>query len=263
MLKYVLYFLIGSGLIASITLIAERASPRLAGILMALPTITFFSLLFMALEHGVEFAGSAAMWNPLGIVADVVFLELFVLGTRISTGNRALIIALLLAFAGYFSGIFLLRFLPLENGFQALALLWLSCIAAYISFRKLADIKFDSRAIASWQQILFRGSFGGIVISGVIFLGDVAGSLWGGIFSSFPGTITPVLILLYSSHGREMTDSVIRDSPIGLAGTGLYSCMIWLLYPVGEILSGTLGAILILIAFLLTISFFRTYFEQQ
>ncbi len=254
MLRYVLYFLTGSGLIAGIILVAERRSPRLAGILMALPTITFISLLFMALEHDAEFASKAAIWNPVGIVADVIFLGMFAFGTRISRGASGLLIAFALAFLGYFTAIFLLRWLPISSGFQALALLWIACIAAYILFRRLAACEFERRVTAGWQEVLLRGVFGGSVVSGVIFLGDNAGPLWGGIFSSFPGTITPVLMLLYLSHGMEMTDSVIRDSPIGLAGTGLYSCMVWVLYPVGGVFSGTIGAILILIIFLSALS---------
>lgn len=257
MIRYVLYFLTGSGLIAGITLIAERNSPRLAGILMALPTITFISLLIMALEYGAEFASKAAVWNPVGIVADVIFLGMFAFGTRISHGKGGLITALALAFSGYFISIFLLRWLPISSGFQALAMLWIACIAAYISFRKLAALNFDRRDFTGWLGLLLRGVFGGIVVSGIIFLGDIAGPLWGGIFSSFPGTMTPVLILLYLSHGIEMTDSVIRDSPVGLAGTGLYSCTVWLLYPAGGVFLGTLGAFLILLAFLFAIASLR------
>ncbi|MEM2933955.1 MAG: hypothetical protein QXQ02_00425 [Halobacteria archaeon] len=261
MFKYIFYFLLGNALIASITIIAERNSPRVAGILMTLPTITFLSLLLIAIEQGVEFASSAAMWNPIGLVADVIFLGIFALGTRIS---RSLVISLFLAFTSYFTSILLLRSLPIANGFQALALLWLSCAAAYISFRKLNARKFQQLR-ASWKQILFRGSFGGIVITSIILLSDIASAKWSGIFSAFPGTITPVLIVLYLSYGREMTDSVIRDSPLGLIGTGLYAFTIWLLYPRENLPlpSSTFIAFLILIAYLLVISLLRYYFEQQ
>jgi hypothetical protein len=257
MLKYLLYFLAGSGLIASITIIAERNSPRLAGILMALPTITFLSLLLIAIDRGMQFASSAAMWNPIGLIADVIFLGLFALSTRIL---HSLAISLLLAFTSYFTSILLLKSLAIANGYEALAILWLSCLAAFILFRRLPAKKFK-RVKASWKQFLFRGSFGGIVITSIVFLSDIASAIWSGIFSAFPGTITPVLIVLYLSYGREMTDSLIRDSPLGLAGTGLYSFMVWLLYPSGDLILSTLAALLVLIAFLLAIS--RLSLEQQ
>jgi hypothetical protein len=53
---------------------------------------------------------------------------------------------------------------------------------------------------------------------------DSAGYLWGGLFSSFPGTITPVLVFLHLKNGKEMSYTVIKSSPIGLSATGLYSC---------------------------------------
>lgn len=78
-LKYLLYFISGSILIASITIIAEKKSPKIAGILMSLPVITFLSLIFMAISQGVGFAGRAALWNPIGAVADLVYIWVFLL----------------------------------------------------------------------------------------------------------------------------------------------------------------------------------------
>ncbi|MEM2925291.1 MAG: hypothetical protein QXJ68_06335 [Methanocellales archaeon] len=259
-IKYIIYFLAGAGLITCITTIAEKNSPRIAGILMTLPTITFLSLLLIAMEQGLEYASKAAMWNPIGLIADVIFLGMFALSTRVS---RSLVISLFLAFASYFTSIFLLRSLSIANGFQALALLWLSCTAAYVQFRKLNARKFKGVGV-SWRQILFRGGFGGVVITSIVLLSDISSAKWSGIFSAFPGTITPVLIVLYHRYGREMTDAVIRDSPLGLAATGLYSFTIWLLYPRENLPLpwSTLIAFLILIAFLLIISILRSRFEQ-
>jgi hypothetical protein len=51
-LKYLIYFLSGSLLITAITLIAEKKSQKVAGILMCLPVITFLSLLFLGIFGG-------------------------------------------------------------------------------------------------------------------------------------------------------------------------------------------------------------------
>jgi hypothetical protein len=65
-LKYLIYFLSGSILITAITLVAEKRSQKIAGILMCLPVISFLSLLFIGISQGAEFAGRAAVWNPIG-----------------------------------------------------------------------------------------------------------------------------------------------------------------------------------------------------
>ncbi len=63
-------------------------------------------------------------------------------------------------------------------------------------------------------------------MAAVVILGDTFGYLWGGLLSSFPGTITPVLVLLHLKNGKDMSYGVIKSAPIGLSGTGLYSCMV-------------------------------------
>ena len=82
-IKYLVYFISGSILITLITIIAEKKSPKIAGILMCLPVITFLSLLFMAVSQGVDFSGKAALWNPIGAIADIIFMTLFAIGIKI------------------------------------------------------------------------------------------------------------------------------------------------------------------------------------
>ncbi len=82
-LKYLIYFLSGSILITAITLVAEKRSQKIAGILMCLPVITFISLLFLGVSQGAEFASMAAVWNPIGAVADLVYIGLFAIGINL------------------------------------------------------------------------------------------------------------------------------------------------------------------------------------
>src|SRR5574341_1483732 len=82
-LKYLIYFISGSILITAITVIAEKKSPKVAGILMSLPVITFLSLLFLAVSQGVDFASKAAVWNPIGAMADLVYMCLFLVGVNL------------------------------------------------------------------------------------------------------------------------------------------------------------------------------------
>lgn len=186
-LKYLIYFLSGSILITAITLVAEKRSRKIAGILMCLP----------------EYIGKT---NTL---SD---------GTKRSI---EILSGLLSGFAGYFLCIAVLSQLPITSGWVSLFALW---------------------------------------VAAVVVLGDSFGYLWGGLFSSFPGTITPVLVLLHLKNGKSIISGVIKSSPIGLSATGLYSCMVWLLYPMYGIIAGTFASYLAVIGFL-SVIFFRSWLK--
>jgi len=268
-LKYFVYFISGSILIASITVIAEKKSPRIAGILMSLPVITFLSLIFMAVSHGVDFAGKAALWNPIGAIADLIYMGFFAAGLKIpeyidikqngknrnGTSDRIkeVCYGLITGFAGYFVSILVLSKLSISSGWFSLIFLWIAAIISYKIFRRFPDMKIAPKKIVSSKDILSRCLFGGSAVAAIVILGDSAGYLWGGLFSSFPGTITPVLVLLHLRNGKEMSFTVIKSSPIGLSATGFYSCMVWLFYPLYGILIGTVVSYAAVLGFLFVI----------
>ncbi|HIH44542.1 MAG TPA: hypothetical protein HA257_05550 [Candidatus Methanoperedenaceae archaeon] len=263
-LKYYIYFISGSALITLITVIAEKKSPRTAGLLMSLPVITFLSLLFMALSQGAWFGSRAAVWNPIGAIADLVYMGLFVTGAaipgltgRVRTGPRRsleILAGLLLGFSGYFLSIMLLSGFTVTDGWVSLGTLWVAAFIAHRLFGKLEDADMQKSGTAPLRELAVRALFGGCTVAFVVIIGDSAGFMWGGIFSSFPGTITPVLVILHLKYGKLMSQSVIKSAPLGLCATGLYSIMVWLTYPEYGIAAGTLVAYASVAVFLLTIS---------
>ncbi len=271
-LKYLIYFISGSILITSVTIIAEKKSPKIAGIMMSLPVITFLSLLFMAISQGADFSSKAAVWNPIGAIADLVYMGLFAVGIGLpgyiqrNAGRKEskygknekiieIIAGLLVGFTGYLLFILISSKFRVSSGWISLAYLWSSAIIFYVLFKRLKEIKFEKPKLVSAKEIIFRGLFGGGVVAAVVILGDSAGHMWGGLFSSFPGTITPVLVLLHLKNGKDMSCCVIKSAPIGLSGTGLYSCMVWLFYPVYGIIMGTLVSYLAVFVFLFALFF--------
>lgn len=262
-LKYLFYFLSGSLLITAITLVAEKKSQKAAGILMCLPVITFLSLLFLGFSQGTGFASRAAVWNPIGAIADLLYLGLFVIGINIpeyagmiKTGTSGknktieLFCGLLFGFTGYFTSVLIFSEFTINSGWISLLLLWTAAIIFYVIFKGLKEKNVNKPKIVSGSDLVFRGFFGGSAVAAVVILGDSFGYLWGGLFSSFPATITPVLILLHMRNGKDIIPGVIKSSPIGLSATGLYSCMIWLLYPAYGIIAGTLASYAAVIIFL-------------
>lgn len=262
-LKYPVYFLSGSLLITAITLIAEKKSQKVAGILMCLPVITFLSLIFLGISQGTDFASRAAVWNPIGAIADLVYLGFFAIGINIPGYTAAarnesirrkkiveLLCGLFFGFTGYFISILIFSGFTINSGWISLFLLWAAAIIFYVIFKRLKEKTVDKPKLVSAGDLVFRGIFGGSAVAAVVILGDSFGYLWGGLFSSFPATITPVLVLLHMRNGKDIISGVIKSSPIGLSATGLYSCMVWLLYPLYGIITGTLASYIAVFVFL-------------
>ncbi len=135
-IEYLIYFISGSTLITAITLIAEKKSPKIAGILMSLPVITVLSLLFLALVQGADFSSRAAVWNPVGAIADLAYMGLFAVGISMpeylgknkyeNVRNKMiveLLFGLLFGFTGYFILIFISSRFSVTNGFVSLGAL--------------------------------------------------------------------------------------------------------------------------------------------
>jgi hypothetical protein len=113
--------------------------------------------------------------------------------------------------------------LPITSGWVSLFALWAAAVIFYILFKRLKENYTGKLKSVSANDIIFRAIFGGAVVAAVVILGDSFGYIWGGLFSSFPGTITPVLVLLHLKNGKGIISGVIKSAPIGLSATGLYS----------------------------------------
>jgi hypothetical protein len=118
---------------------------------MSLPVITFLSLLFIAVSQGVNFSSKAALWNPIGAIADLVYMGLFAAGIKIpgyleqgkqkvaytykndNYGKiKEIIFGLLIGFAGYFVTIIVLSKFPVNNGWVSLISLWIASVIFYL-----------------------------------------------------------------------------------------------------------------------------------
>lgn len=172
-----------------------------------------------------------------------------------------LLCGLLFGFTGYFISILIFSGFTINSGWISLISLWAAAVVFYVIFKGLKEKTVDKPRIVSGGDLIFRGIFGGSAVAAVVILGDSFGYLWSGLFSSFPATITPVLVLLHMRNGRDIISGVIKSSPVGLSATGLYSCMIWLMYPVYGIVTGTIMSYIAVIVFLYVIFYGEKLFQ--
>ena len=231
--------LAGGAIVLIVTALAERAGPRVAGVLMAFPTMTAINLHFIGLSHDVTFAAESATWNPVGLTADVFFVLAYVLCCRLAVGNSRrteVAISLIGALVVLVTAVWTLETIAPATLPGRLALLALSIGLLMVLTRNIPEVSIPSGARGA---LIPRALFAGLVVAGVTLAADTLGPAWGGLLSAFPGTILPVLVLLHLAHGHEVTDSVVKHSWSGFSSTGVYAFLIVNLYPIWGVWIGT------------------------
>ena len=92
----------------SLSYIAEKVSPKVSGILSGLPVGSSITLVFFAIENGVDYVTKVALYNIHGLFAALAFS----IGYYISTfykGKFEIFLSLLISFISYLIIAFILN----------------------------------------------------------------------------------------------------------------------------------------------------------
>jgi hypothetical protein len=89
------------------------------------------------------------------------------------------------------------------------------------------------------KKIATRGIIAGIIISISILLSNI-GSIYSGIFSVFPAIIISTMIISYKEYGPDFTSGLAKSMIIGISSVTVYASFIHFLYPIYDIIFGSL-----------------------
>ena len=216
-----------------LSVIAERGGPRLAGILAGYPAGSAISLFFIGLEVGPDFAGQSAMYNVAGMVALQTFLLIYYLVTaRIPAQNRwgAILAGVSAATAGFLAAAALLRLINLPPWAGA-GLTALAIPAFHSLFRRIGNSAIRQRVQLGPRVLLFRASISAGVVVVITGVAGLVGPQWAGLFSAFPATVLPLVLILHHTYGVEHAHTVIKNVPLGLWSLVMYSITVSYAYP--------------------------------
>ena len=145
-----------------LSLVAERVSPRIAGILAGYPLGGATALFFIGLEMGPEFASNSALYTLIGLVATQSFVYVYFRATL--TFKRFNILASsILAAAGYFIVIWLLHFIR-PGKFLAVMIPVASVFLFVYLFKKIKNITIQNKVKLAPGVLFFRAFLAAISI---------------------------------------------------------------------------------------------------
>jgi hypothetical protein len=228
-------------MVVLLSLFAEVVSPRFAGIFSGYPLGAAISLFFMGFEISPAFASQSALYTSVGLVATQVFAYSYYrasLAARKRGRGLDLLLAPLGSLAGYFAAAAILRMLSVSLATAAFLPILFILVFIYL-FRDVENIKIEQRVSLSSKSLLFRSVFAAGAIVLITSTAKVVGPRWAGLFSAFPITMLPLVVIIHFTYGPQQVYSILKNVPRGLGSLVIYSLAVFFFYPGYGIYGGT------------------------
>jgi len=233
---FVIKFIVTTAIVLILSFVAEHVSPKWAGILSGFPTGSAITLHFYGLENGLEFAGRSAIYNMVGLVAMQSFIFSYYIG-GLAVGRFKVLVSICFAILGYATAIILLSRLTVTP-LLALAIPIVSFPIFRIAFRKIGQSLIVDRIALTWKVILGRAGLAALTICLITGIAKIVGPAWAGLFSAFPTTLFPLILIIHLSYGERYAHSIIKHVPEGLGSLLAYSLILYLSYPTLSLYAG-------------------------
>ena len=194
--------------------LGSRFGPRWGGMLLALPCFTAVVLLFLGLEQGAEFAGTAAQLGLFGLMGAVVFSMTFAIVQRYCSRLELVLAAALAAYL--LAGTTAMWTVPK----QFLPIL-VSCTIVVIgtsvvtSFLPTAESPVAKTGGSPVRSLVLRSVIPAVAIVVITHLAGCVDHSLVGLLSSFPATFFSVLIVTHLEESPQAAQEMARCFPKG------------------------------------------------
>ncbi|MBX3732403.1 MAG: hypothetical protein KF791_07380 [Verrucomicrobiae bacterium] len=236
--------LVGGGLIATCSLVAERAGPDLGGLIAGLPSTLMVSLLFVGLGESPEAAARETTFIPLALGVNC-----FMMGAFGFLAPRGLPIALGVSLATWIGLAALAALFPPRNLAISLTLQAVFVGLGFLLTKHTGGEAPAGASHCSGLQILFRGLFGGSIVATSVLLSHIGGPLVGGVASAFPAIGISSLVIVSNSRGIQFATALLRPTMVSTCVTMLgYVLAVRYAYPALGLWTGTAVALTVSLA---------------
>ena len=221
-----------------LSLLAEYVNPKVSGIISGIPTGTAIILFFYALEQGTDFASQSSLFNLVGMLSMQVFIYLY-FRASIRNGKMNIFFSSLIATMGYLIIIFLLKQVQF-NLVTALIIPLISIPLFTYLFKKIDNTTIKNKVKLGPKILFVRAIVASLVILLVTSIAQLVGPKWAGLFSAFPTTLFPLILIIHDAYGKEHVHTIIKNVPKGQWSMVLYVISVFFLYPLLGVYLGTL-----------------------
>jgi hypothetical protein len=245
-IQIVTSFIVGGVGVAFLSFIAERASSRTAGIVLAFPSTGALGYFFLAWALSPEAVAAVvpATFIPLGLTAMFpVFYTASAEALSPHLKRKGYQVAISFALSTICWLVLALpaalyKFSDLALGMIGYILLVL--IADFLLHRG-RHTKAPALSYTTGQKI-GRAAFVGLIIVVVLVLGKTLDIVWGGVFAMFPAAFSSTLMLLHWYYDAKSVSAAAQNAPIGSLSICVYSIAVMFVFPKFGFILGTVLA---------------------
>ncbi|MGE4579460.1 MAG: hypothetical protein AB7F21_07965 [Desulfuromonadales bacterium] len=235
--------------VVGLSLVAERVSPRVAGVLSGYPLGTAIALFFIGLENGRDFAAQGAVYTVVGLSASLVLVHVYYVVSA-SVIRHARLFSAVAAVAAFLLAAALLHRLDFSLGSGLLFTLTVTAFYAW-RFRRLKNVRVTTAVRFTRWVLLLRGLAAASIVLLITGLARLIGPDAAGILSAFPITLFPFLLIIHLTYGKEPVHTIIKNYPFGLGALITYALSVSFTYPSFGVAWGTLSSFLAATLYLL------------
>jgi uncharacterized membrane protein (GlpM family) len=247
-------FFAGGLFITLLSLIAEKTSHHISGIIMMFPTTLVLGFFFLGFTTSAKHVSAVipATLIPLGLVAFSSVIYIYsstFFAAHIKNKISQIFFSLLTSAVIWFILASPFAIYKFSNAVAGIVGFFIIITATHcILHSKNYDFDF-TRPVYTKIQILIRAVFTGTIIATVVLLGKTLNPFWGGIFTMFPAATFSTLMVLHFYYPPTQLSYFMKNAPLGAVSLFVYAIAVMLLFPKMGIYAGTLVAYCISLAF--------------
>ena len=240
--------------------VAERLSPRHAGLLAGFPLGTAIALYFFGWQQGTEFAAQSAIYTLPGLSAAICLAWGYQQVIQRLPKLTFLPLAIIAGLSCFLLTALTLQQLPQHRGINLLVVVF-----AILLFRTLLK-SIPERQITQqptgvwankWFTLLFRAGIATTSILLITGLAELLGPQRAGLLAAFPVSFFPLMLILHISYGAQVLSTSIKHYPDGIGALVVYCLAVSAFYPLAGLHWGTLVSLLCSVAYLLFYGWIR------
>jgi hypothetical protein len=227
-------------MVLALSLIAERVSPRVAGLLSGYPLGAAIALFFIGMEISPEFAAESAVYTLAGLAASQALVYGYFMASR-RTAGRGILASTAAGLASYFSAAWLLHLVTFSRGLAVLAAV--GSMALFVRlFRGIRDVAITRSVRLTPAVFLMRAAFAAGIIVAITAAAQAVGPVWAGLFSAFPTALLPLVLIVHMTYDKAHVHTIIKNFPNGVGALIAYGLAVSYFYPACGVGWGTLAA---------------------
>jgi hypothetical protein len=223
--------------VLGLSIIAEKSSPSISGILSGYPLGSAITLFFYGFDMGANFASHSSTYSLLSLISCQVFVYVYYL-TILKTKKFSPLICSVCSIVAFLVTTYIFSKIEFSlYGTFAAALI--SIIIFSHLFRKLPDIKIVKKSKLSTKIVFLRSIMTAVIVVIITSIPHFLGVKWAGLFSGFPVILLPLILIIHISYKKEHVCSIIKNFPKGLGSLIIYIISVYSFYPLVGIYLGT------------------------